>query len=124
MKYTVIKALDNTPSEIILSTKSLDRAISAVTDSVTALVRPLAKKGYRLNVMDSSKRNNYLGDIWIPEETRKGKAFSANFDAQYAEIRFKMVYNMYEGKSSAVFVSTGFNNSTSISYTIVKTGKK
>lgn len=121
MKYTLIKAMPGKPAEIILVSKRLDRVVSTVTAEVTATAKTLAKRAYRLDFTDSSKRNNYLGNIFIEEKFRKGKTFAENFEAQFAEIRFKFVTNLYERKSKALFVNEGGGmfNEEIVSYTVI-----
>ena len=120
MKYTVIKAMPGKPAEIILVSKSLDRVVSKVTDEVTATAKTLAKRGYRLDFTDTSKHSCYLGNIFVESDNRKGKAFAESFEAQFAEIRFKFVTNLYERKSKALFVNAGGGlfNEEIVSYTV------
>ena len=121
MKHTLIKAMPGKPAEIILASKSLDRVVATVTAEVTAAATALAKHGYRLDFTDSSKRSPYLGTIFVESDNRKGKAFAESFEAQFAEIRFKFVTRLYEGKAKALFVNAGGGLSTGefVSYTVI-----
>lgn len=121
MKYTVIKAIPGKPAEILLVSKSLDRVVSTVTDEVTATAKILVKRGHRIDFTDTSKRSPYIGYVFVDSDKRKGKAFAESFESQFAAIRFKFVYRLYEGKANALFVNAGGGlfNGEFVSYTVI-----
>lgn len=121
MKYTVIKASDSEPAEILLATDSLDMAVGTVVEGVAGISRAVAGKGYRLAITDSSRPNGFVGNVFVEEDRRTGKAFDAEFETQFAPIRERMAGRLAAGKATAVFVndiSIVFNRLLA-SYTVV-----
>ena len=122
MKYTVIKASDSKPAEILLATESLDSAVATVVEGVAGLSGAAARKGHRLSITDySSALNSFLGNVFIEEDRRTGKDFEEDFEAQFAPIRKMMAERLSEGTATAIFIndiSIMFNGLLA-SYTVV-----
>lgn len=130
MRYTVIEASENKPSRIVIETESLGRAAGTLTVGIMLVAKEATKRGHRISITASGKRNVCLGEIYIDKDNRRGRAFAVEFDRQFTAIHDKIAKRLFSGKTTAIFVNStaSFVNRASVmfgqqlvSYTLVVT---
>ena len=107
MQFTVVKSEPNKPAKFIKTTTLQDQAILAVLDETYKQVKKAVRNGCRVDITDSCKRGNYLGNVFISDKKVRANKYPFLFalDKQWGPIYNKLQDRLYKGSATAVFMT-------------------